>query len=141
MSELTHHFNFKWPVFRKQISSKHAHDTSASRSFLCAINAQIFPKVSPHLAPMPLIILHTKISPISKNCKKPIFVLLNKIARLTGGHFVRKQLAASYRHALRQNSITQKANCSVESPVILRRQSTNHTTDPTIQFFQPNSSV
>ena len=47
---------------------------------------------------------------VDKHKKNPIFVLLNKVARLTGGHFVRKQLAASYRHAFRQNSITQKAN-------------------------------
>ena len=64
VNELTHLFNFKRSVLCNQISPKHVHDTSASRSIFFAINAQIVLKFSPYLARGSPIISHTKILPI-----------------------------------------------------------------------------
>ena len=64
VNELTHLFNFKRSVLCNQISPKHVHDTSASRSIFFVINAQIVLKFSPHLARRSPIICHTKILPI-----------------------------------------------------------------------------
>ena len=64
MNELTHVFNFKRSVLCNQISPKHVHDTSVSRSIFFATNAQIVLKFSPYLARGSPIIFHTKILPI-----------------------------------------------------------------------------
>ena len=64
VNELTHLFNFKQSVLCNQISPKHVHDTSASRSIFFVSNAQIVLKFSPYLARSSPIIFHTKILPI-----------------------------------------------------------------------------
>ena len=64
MNELTHLFNFKGSVLCNQISPKHVHDMSASRSIFFVISAQIVLKFSPYLARSSPIIFHTKILPI-----------------------------------------------------------------------------
>ena len=109
MNELTHLFNFKRSVVCNQISPKHVHDTSASRSIFFAINAQIVLKFSPYLARGSPIIFHTKILPIGSKYLH-IADICSPKQNCTPDRrpFHLEATAASYRHALRSNAITQK---------------------------------
>lgn len=90
MNELIHLFNFNWSVLRNQISPKHVHNTSVSRSIFFALKAQIVLNLSPYLATSSLIICHTKILPIGANyLQKPDMCSPKQNCTLiTGGHFI-----------------------------------------------------
>ena len=109
VNELTHLFNFKRSVVCNQISPKHVHDTYASRSIFFAINAQIVLKFSPYLARSSPIIFHTKILPIgSKYLHIADICSPKQNCTPDRRSFHLEATAASYRHALRSNAITQK---------------------------------
>ena len=116
MNELTHLFNFKRSVVCNQISPKHVHDTSASRSIFFAINAQIVLKFSPYLARSSPIIFHTKILPIGSKYLH-IADICSPKQNCTPDRrpFHLEATAASYRHALRSNAITQKVYYTIRN--------------------------